>query len=71
MDGVFYNAGQSCCAVERIYIHNSLIDEFVKKACEDEHEEVIANRQARFHNLIGDMADDEIEEVEANQEFVN
>ena len=46
-------------------------DEFVKKACEDEHEEVIANRQARFHNLIGDMADDEIEEVEANQEFVN
>ena len=32
MDGVFYNAGQSCCAVERIYVHESLIDKFVKEA---------------------------------------
>ena len=32
MDGVFYNAGQSCCAVERIYVHHSLFDEFVKQA---------------------------------------
>ena len=34
MDGVFYNAGQSCCAVERIYVHNSLFDEFVDGAIE-------------------------------------
>jgi len=29
-DGAFYNAGQSCCAVERIYVHRSLYDEFVE-----------------------------------------
>ena len=34
MDGVFYNAGQSCCAVERIYVHASLFDKFVEKSIE-------------------------------------
>lgn len=29
-DGAFYNAGQSCCAVERIYVHRSLYSEFVE-----------------------------------------
>ncbi len=28
-DGAMYNAGQSCCAVERIYVHASLHDAFV------------------------------------------
>ena len=32
MDGAFYNSGQSCCAVERIYVHHSLLDECVKGA---------------------------------------
>ena len=32
MDGVFYNAGQSCCAVERIYVHHSILDGFVEGA---------------------------------------
>ena len=32
MDGVFYNAGQSCCAVERIYVHETLFDEFIAGA---------------------------------------
>jgi acyl-CoA reductase-like NAD-dependent aldehyde dehydrogenase len=27
--GAFYNAGQSCCAVERVYVHRSVHDEFV------------------------------------------
>ncbi|WP_299002918.1 aldehyde dehydrogenase family protein [uncultured Shewanella sp.] len=29
VDGAFFNAGQSCCAIERIYVHASLYDEFV------------------------------------------
>ncbi len=29
-DGAFYNAGQSCCAVERIYVHERVHDEFVR-----------------------------------------
>src|SRR5438445_32384 len=28
-DGAFYNAGQSCCAVERIYVHDRIWDRFV------------------------------------------
>jgi len=32
MDGVFYNAGQSCCSIERIYIHHSKMNEFVDRA---------------------------------------
>jgi acyl-CoA reductase-like NAD-dependent aldehyde dehydrogenase len=28
-DGAFYNAGQSCCSVERIYVHAAIHDEFV------------------------------------------
>lgn len=30
VDGAFYNAGQSCCAVERIYVPESLFDQFVQ-----------------------------------------
>ncbi|KAG2136749.1 succinate semialdehyde dehydrogenase [Suillus cothurnatus] len=29
VDGAMYNAGQSCCAVERIYVHESVYDNFV------------------------------------------
>ena len=32
MDGVCYNAGQSCCAVERVYVHESKYDQFLEKA---------------------------------------
>jgi len=28
-DGAFYNAGQSCCSVERIYVHAAVFDRFV------------------------------------------
>jgi len=28
-DGAFYNTGQSCCSVERIYVHQDIMDPFV------------------------------------------
>ncbi len=28
-DGTFYNAGQSCCAIERIYVQDTIFDDFV------------------------------------------
>ena len=31
VEGAFYNAGQSCCAVERIYVHEAIYDQF----CQD------------------------------------
>lgn len=32
MDGAMYNAGQCCCGIERIYVHESLYAPFVEKA---------------------------------------
>jgi acyl-CoA reductase-like NAD-dependent aldehyde dehydrogenase len=32
MDGAMYNAGQCCCGIERIYVHESLFDSFVEKS---------------------------------------
>ena len=29
-DGAFYNNGQSCCAVERIYVHEKMYDQYLK-----------------------------------------
>lgn len=29
VDGAFFNSGQSCCGIERIYIHEQVYDEFV------------------------------------------
>jgi acyl-CoA reductase-like NAD-dependent aldehyde dehydrogenase len=34
IDGAFYNAGQSCCGIERVYVHRSLYDGFVDRAVE-------------------------------------
>lgn len=30
VDGAFFNSGQSCCGIERIYVHENLYDDFVK-----------------------------------------
>ncbi|GGH49924.1 aldehyde dehydrogenase family protein [Frigidibacter albus] len=32
MDGAMFNAGQCCCGIERIYVHESLYGAFVEKA---------------------------------------
>lgn len=32
MDGALFNAGQCCCGIERIYVHEQLYDAFVEKA---------------------------------------
>ena len=31
VDGAFYNAGQSCCGVERIYVHDDAYDRFLER----------------------------------------
>ena len=31
VDGAFFNSGQSCCGIERIYVHESIYDEYVTK----------------------------------------
>ncbi|KAL7424871.1 hypothetical protein Q5752_000557 [Cryptotrichosporon argae] len=34
VDGAMFNSGQSCCAVERIYVQSPIYDEFVKRFVE-------------------------------------
>jgi acyl-CoA reductase-like NAD-dependent aldehyde dehydrogenase len=31
VDGTYFNAGQSCCGIERIYVHADVYDEFVER----------------------------------------
>ena len=30
VDGAFFNSGQSCCAIERIYVHDSVYEKFIE-----------------------------------------
>ena len=32
IDGAFFNSGQSCCGIERIYVHQNIYHEFVERA---------------------------------------
>lgn len=34
VDGAMFNSGQSCCAIERIYVHQDVFDQFVEGAVE-------------------------------------
>jgi len=42
-DGAFYNAGQSCCAVERIYVHRAIAAEFTAAFLEATHGFIIGD----------------------------
>lgn len=33
-DGAFFNSGQSCCGIERIYVHDAVYDEFLARLIE-------------------------------------
>ncbi len=45
VDGAFFNSGQSCCGVERIYVHEKLFDAFVEGFVE-------ATKQYRLGNPL-------------------
>jgi acyl-CoA reductase-like NAD-dependent aldehyde dehydrogenase len=34
VDGAFFNAGQSCCGIERVYVHEAVYDAFVEGAAD-------------------------------------
>ncbi|BFZ60231.1 hypothetical protein YB2330_001258 [Saitoella coloradoensis] len=35
VDGALFNSGQSCCSIERVYVHDAVYDEFVQKCVEE------------------------------------
>jgi acyl-CoA reductase-like NAD-dependent aldehyde dehydrogenase len=47
VDGAVFNSGQSCCSVERIYVHEEVHDAFVK-AVQDE----LLTSALLFYNLL-------------------
>ena len=51
MDGVFYNAGQSCCGVERIYVHVKVYDKFINGAINEMQNLKIGNPQSKDISL--------------------
>ncbi len=43
IDGAFFNSGQSCCAIERVYVHAQVYDAFVEGAVELTRAYVLGN----------------------------
>lgn len=43
VDGAFYNSGQCCCGIERVYVHESHFDRFVEGAVELTSNYVLGN----------------------------
>jgi acyl-CoA reductase-like NAD-dependent aldehyde dehydrogenase len=43
VDGAFFNSGQSCCGIERIYVHQSLYSDFVEAYVEQVKKYKLAN----------------------------
>jgi acyl-CoA reductase-like NAD-dependent aldehyde dehydrogenase len=63
VDGAFYNTGQCCCGIERVYVHEKVYDEFVDGFIQLTKEYVVGNpldqattmgpmAQARFADFI-------------------
>ncbi|MHA3915976.1 aldehyde dehydrogenase family protein [Halovulum sp. GXIMD14793] len=68
MDGAMFNAGQCCCGIERIYVHESLYDSFVAKAVDwvnalklgnplDADTSIGPMAHARFAKVVRDQID--------------
>ncbi len=53
-DGAFYNNGQSCCSVERIYVHESIYDKFVETFT-DEVKNFVIGDPMREKTYIGPL----------------
>jgi acyl-CoA reductase-like NAD-dependent aldehyde dehydrogenase len=54
-EGAFYNAGQSCCAVERVYVHEDIADDFVTAFLEAVHGYVVGDPMDE-RTFIGPLA---------------
>jgi acyl-CoA reductase-like NAD-dependent aldehyde dehydrogenase len=55
VDGAIYNAGQSCCAVERVYVHRSLYKQFIE-ACIPLVEAYVVGDPLDERTTLGPMA---------------
>jgi acyl-CoA reductase-like NAD-dependent aldehyde dehydrogenase len=54
VDGSFFNSGQSCCAIERIYVHDSVYDNFVDGFASTARQYILGN-PLQHETTIGPM----------------
>ena len=72
LDGVFFNSGQSCCGIERIYVHADRMDEFVERAVAFTEAYVLGDPREQGTTLgpmlrpsAGDFVREQVAEAEA------
>ena len=54
VEGAFYNNGQSCCAVERIYVHENIYDDYVSAFIEEAKQMKMGN-PAEEETFLGSL----------------
>src|SRR5207247_930873 len=55
VDGAYFNSGQSCCAVERIYVHRAVFKPFVEGFVDVDHGMAVMTEET-FGPVVGIMA---------------
>lgn len=53
VEGAFYNAGQSCCAVERIYVHEAIWDRFIAAYAAETHKQLVLGDPREAATTLG------------------
>ncbi len=66
VDGAFFNSGQSCCAIERIYVHEHVYDNFVEGFADATRQYVLGN-PLQNDTTIGPMVNTASAEFVRNQ----
>lgn len=66
VDGAFFNSGQSCCAIERIYVHEHVYDNFVEGFVDATRQYVLGN-PLQNDTTIGPMVNTAAAEFVRNQ----
>ena len=66
VDGAFFNSGQSCCAIERIYVHEHVYDNFVEGFVDATRAYVLGN-PLQNDTTIGPMVNTAAAEFVRNQ----
>lgn len=66
VDGAFFNSGQSCCAIERIYVHDHVYDNFVEGFVDATRQYMLGN-PLQNDTTIGPMVNTAAAEYVRNQ----
>jgi acyl-CoA reductase-like NAD-dependent aldehyde dehydrogenase len=66
VDGAFYNSGQCCCGIERIYVHSDVYDDFVDGFVESTRGWTLGNPLDQ-DTMVGPMAQGRLADVVREQ----